>query len=84
MSWTIDTAAAGNNPEAEARMSAAFGPNWRNNIDQIQTTVKDMRNKKLNIADANPQTFDREEKAKSGVSVTLPMNHGHIGPRNAH
>jgi hypothetical protein len=74
MSYTIDTAASGkdgDHPDEEAKMKAAFGPNWRNNIDSIKTTAKGMREQTLKVKDANPETFDRESSAKGKVITSI-------------
>lgn len=69
MTYNIEVAASGNDgdhPEEEARMRAAFGPKWRNNIDEIRQTAQAMRDQRLNINDANPETYDRELQKGSG------------------
>jgi hypothetical protein len=70
MRYTIETAKDGpvGSPE-DLRMTAAFGNNWRNHHDEILDTVVKMQNAKLKVADANPETFDRQysEKAKMGT-----------------
>jgi hypothetical protein len=74
MSYAIDTAASGKegeHPNEEAKLAAAFGPKWRDNVDQIKTTVKDMRTQRLKIHDANPHTYDEEAGGKGKVSTTI-------------
>jgi hypothetical protein len=72
MSYTIKKASEGQdgqNPAEEAKMRAAFGPNWRNNIDEIKDTAKKMREQTLRIHDANPETYDKEAVKKGKVCV---------------
>lgn len=74
MTYNIEVAASGNDgdhPEEEARMRAAFGPKWRNNIDEIRQTAQAMRDQRLKINDANPETYDRELQKGSGVSTMI-------------